>query len=213
MIIRSSARLPLSFALLIAALLTASLARAGDSLVWISKSNGALVTLAYGPVDPTKAPLFLLSCFNGMDIAVLDVHQEIAGGKPGEKLAIELSAGTMTAPLSGETAHDEASDVYLRRGERHQGQAGARRAAREGPGHRHDGRDERHARRAGPRRGGRDLRSRLQAGIDRADLPLRRAEQLRRHRRPCRALRTLRRRCRRHRGRLAHTSPEACSAR
>jgi hypothetical protein len=111
MMIRPSARLPFAFALLIAALFTASFARAADSLVWISKSNGSLVTLAYGPVDPTKAPLFLLSCFNGMDIAVLDVHQEIAGGTPGEKLAIELSAGTVTARLSGETAHDEASGV------------------------------------------------------------------------------------------------------
>ena len=111
MMVRPSARIPLALAALIALPLGASLARAADTLVWIGKSNGSLVTLAYGPVDTTKAPLFLLSCFNGMDIAVLDVHQEIAGGKPGEKLAIELSAGTVTTPLNGETAHDDASGV------------------------------------------------------------------------------------------------------
>lgn len=108
------------FAVLIAAVASLSLARAEDSLVWISKSNGSLVTLAYGPVDPTKAPLFLLSCFNGMDVAVLDIHQDIAGGKPGEKLAIELSAGAMTASLDGETADasgsifGEASDIKVK---------------------------------------------------------------------------------------------------
>ena len=104
MMIRPLARSRSSFAVLIAAVASASIARAEDTLVWISKSNGSLVTLAYGPVDTTKAPLFLLSCFNGMDIAVLDVHQDIAGGTSGEKLAIELSAGAATAPLNGETA-------------------------------------------------------------------------------------------------------------
>ena len=73
--IRPSARIPLVLAFLTVTLLGASIARAEDTLVWISKANGSLVTLAYGPVDTTKAPLFLLSCFNGMDIAVLDVHR------------------------------------------------------------------------------------------------------------------------------------------
>jgi hypothetical protein len=99
------------FAVLIAAVASLSFARGEDSQVWISKSNGSLVTLAYGPVDPTKAPLFLLSCFNGMDVAVLDIHQDIAGAKPGEKLAIELSAGAATASLDGETSHDDATGL------------------------------------------------------------------------------------------------------
>jgi len=111
MMIRPSARIPLVLAFLTVTLLGASIARAEDTLVWISKANGSLVTLAYGPVDTIKAPLFLLSCFNGMDIAVLDVHQEIAGGTSGDKLAIELSTGAVTAPLMGETAHDDASGV------------------------------------------------------------------------------------------------------
>src|SRR5262249_15908424 len=99
------------FAVLIAVAASLSLARAEDSLVWISKSNGSLVTLGYGPVDPTKAPLLLLSCFNGMDVAVLDVHQDIAGAKPGQTLAIVLSAGAATASLEGETA-DASGSIF-----------------------------------------------------------------------------------------------------
>ena len=55
-----------------------------------------------------------------MDVAVLDVHQDIAGGKPGEKLAIELSAGAATVSLHGETADasgsifGEASDIKVK---------------------------------------------------------------------------------------------------
>ncbi len=109
MMIRLLACFPLAY--LIAALAPGSLALSEETSVWISKSSGSLVTLAYGPVDPTKAPLFLLSCFNGMDIAVLDVHQEIAGAKQGDKLAIDLTAGAVTAAVDGETAHDEASGV------------------------------------------------------------------------------------------------------
>ena len=107
MMIRPSARA--LFAVVLAAVACRGVARAEDSLVWISNSNGSLVTLAYGPIDPSKAPLFLLSCFNGMDVAVLDIHEEVAGAKPGEKLAIEVSAGSMTAPLDGETSHDDAT--------------------------------------------------------------------------------------------------------
>lgn len=120
MMIRPLARSLLAFAVVIAALVHVGLASAEDTLVWISKSNGSLVTLAYGPVDPTKAPPFLLSCFNGMDVAVLDLHQDIAGAKPGEKLAIALSAGTATVSLDGETADasgaifGEASDIKVK---------------------------------------------------------------------------------------------------
>jgi hypothetical protein len=108
------------FAFVIAALACLSLARAEDTQVWLSKSNGSLVTLAYGPVDPTKAPLFLLSCFNGMDIAVLDIHHNVSGAKAGDKLAIELNAGGATASLDGETADangevfGEASDIKVK---------------------------------------------------------------------------------------------------
>jgi hypothetical protein len=111
MMIRPLAWSFVAFVVAVAAIASLSLAWAEESLVWLSKSNGSLVTLAYGPVDPTKAPLFLLSCFNGIDVAVLDIHQDIAGAKPGEKLAIELSAGSATASLDGETA-DASAEVF-----------------------------------------------------------------------------------------------------
>jgi hypothetical protein len=103
-----------------AALACLNIARAEDTQVWLSRTNGSLVTLAYGPVDPTKAPLFLLSCFNGMDVAVLDIHQDIAGAKPDQKIAIELSAGSATASLDAATADangevfGEASDIKVK---------------------------------------------------------------------------------------------------
>jgi len=97
----------------IAAVLSSGLVRAEEGQVWLSKSNGSLVTLAYGPVDPAKPPFFLLSCFNGMDVAVLDLHQEIAGAKPGDKVGIEISAGSATASLEGETSHDEVSGLTV----------------------------------------------------------------------------------------------------
>jgi hypothetical protein len=108
------------FAFVIAATACLSLAWAEDTQVWLSKSNGSLVTLAYGPVDPTKTPLFLLSCFNGMDVAVLDIHQNISGAKAGDKVAIKLSAGGASASLDGETADasgevfGEASDIKVK---------------------------------------------------------------------------------------------------
>ena len=109
--IRSVVRSLSALAVIIAAIASLSLARAEDGQVWLSKSSGSLVTLAYGPIDPSKAPLFLLSCFNGMDVAVLDIHQEVAGAKPGEKLTIALSASGTTASLDGETSHDDASGL------------------------------------------------------------------------------------------------------
>ncbi len=96
-----------------AALLPLSAGKAEESQVWIGKSNGSLVTLAYGPVDSAKPPFFLLSCFNGMDVAVLDLHQEIAGAKQGDKVAVEIGAGSARASLEGETSHDEASGLTV----------------------------------------------------------------------------------------------------
>jgi hypothetical protein len=120
MMIRPLACSFVAFVIAVAVIASLSLAWGEETLVWLSKSNGSLVTLAYGPVDPTKAPLFLLSCFNGIDVAVLDIHQDIAGAKTGEKRAIELSAGSVTASLDGETADasgevfGEASDIKVK---------------------------------------------------------------------------------------------------
>lgn len=96
----AQASLLLACALL--ALPLASEAR-GESLIWTERTNGDLTTLAYGPLDPATIPLLLLSCFNEMEVAVLDVHQEV-GGTPGDPITIELSSSKGQAPIEGEVA-------------------------------------------------------------------------------------------------------------
>lgn len=113
--------------LLAAALLVGSLPfpreAQAESLVWTERTNGSLVSLTYGPLDPSKSPLFMLSCLNGMDIAVLNVRIGLADTEPGDPLTIELTAGGLTTPIKAEAAHDqavnqlfgEASDVDVKR--------------------------------------------------------------------------------------------------
>jgi len=121
MVIRTSARLLLAALLLIAALPAQSSTPPGESLVWTGKASGGHVALTYGPLDPAKQPVFLLSCFNGMDVAVLEVFGAIEGKRPGQQLTIELSAGGAQSPLDGEASIDEktgsmfaeASDIVL----------------------------------------------------------------------------------------------------
>jgi hypothetical protein len=87
--------------------------RAEESLVWVEKASEGFISLSYGPLDPAKVPLFLLSCFDAMAIAVLDIHTQIDGVKPGEALTIELAAGETKAKLDGEAALDEANGVIF----------------------------------------------------------------------------------------------------
>ncbi len=97
-------------------------AHADDRSVWTGKANGGLATLSYGSIDITKSPEFLLSCFNGMGIAVLDVRAAIAGVDAGKPLTIQLSAGTQSVEIKAEgasdgkegTAYAEASDVQVK---------------------------------------------------------------------------------------------------
>lgn len=99
---------------LAAALLAGSLsgvALATETLVWTDKTNGGFVTLTYGPLDPAKTPLLMLSCFNGMGIAVLNVHTDLPDAKPGKPLGIELMSGDLTVPVEAEAARDETSGV------------------------------------------------------------------------------------------------------
>lgn len=84
-------------------------AAAGETNVWIDRSNGDLISLAYGPADPTKNPLFMLSCFNEMEVAVLDVHKEVDGGSPGQPLTIEVASAQKQVPLKGEVAKNDAT--------------------------------------------------------------------------------------------------------
>ena len=89
----------------------ASTARAEDNLIWTGKASEGVIALSYAPLDPAKAPLFLLSCFDAMGIAVLDLRQEIAGAKPGDALTIALSAGDAKAEVKGEAARDDAAGM------------------------------------------------------------------------------------------------------
>jgi hypothetical protein len=112
MMSRNQARLLLAVCLA-AASLPASSSRAEESLVWVEKASEGFISLAYGPLDPAKVPLFLLSCFDAMGIAVLDIHAQIDGVKLGEALTIELAAGGAKAKLEGEAALDEANNTIF----------------------------------------------------------------------------------------------------
>jgi len=106
--------MPMSRFLLAAALLAASLPGASlaeETSVWNAKTNGSFVTLTYGTLSADKAPLFMLSCFNGMGIAVLDVRPELGDTKSGTALTIELAGGGQTAKVEGEATRDEESGV------------------------------------------------------------------------------------------------------
>ena len=111
MMSRRQARLLLAVGL--PALAPTGPARAEESLVWIEKASEGFVSLAYGPLDPAKAPTLLLSCFDAMGIAVLDLHIPIDGAKPGEAITIALSAGEAKARDEGEATFDEVSSVIF----------------------------------------------------------------------------------------------------
>ena len=113
------------FLAIVAILATSPLASAGTSeqaLMWTEKTGGGLTTLAYGPLDPAQNPLFVLSCFSGMNIVVLDVHKEVPGAKPGDPLTIELSSAKAQSAVKGEvgknettgTTFGEASDINVK---------------------------------------------------------------------------------------------------
>jgi len=82
---------------------------AQESQVWTEKADEGQASLAYGPLDPAKTPLFLLTCFNNMDVAVLEIFVVIEGTRPGQPLTIELSAGSAKLPLKGEVSVDDAT--------------------------------------------------------------------------------------------------------
>jgi hypothetical protein len=109
----SRMRARLSLVVCLTALVSASPARAEESQVWIEKASDGFVSLAYGPLDPAKTPTLLLSCFDAMGIAVLDLHIPIDGAKPGEAITIALSAGAAKTQVEGEAALDEVSSMIF----------------------------------------------------------------------------------------------------
>jgi hypothetical protein len=100
----------------------AASAHADNQSVWTGKANGGLATLSYGSIDTTKSPEFLLSCFSGMSVAVLDIRAAIEGIEAGKPLTIQLLAGTQTVEIKAEGAGDgkegttyaEASDIQVK---------------------------------------------------------------------------------------------------
>ena len=57
-------------------------------------------------------PLLLLTCFNEMDVAVLNIFGVIQGTRPGDKLTIELSAGS-AHPIDGQVELDPKTGVMF----------------------------------------------------------------------------------------------------
>lgn len=120
------ARILTATALLVAAL--ASLARAEEILLWTAREDGGLVSLSYSSFDRGTIPIFNLSYFNGMNIAVLNLHEELSGTEPGQKITIDIAAEAGRTPVQGEAAPQRAGQPPLRRGERHRHSARAERA-------------------------------------------------------------------------------------
>ena len=99
--------------LLAAALLAGMLpgAYAQGSNHWQAKASGSFVTLRYGPLDEREKPLFLLSCLNGVNIAVLSVYMDFPQREPGDAITIKLSAGGQSTSVAGESAQEDGTGV------------------------------------------------------------------------------------------------------
>lgn len=113
MMFSASARLCLAACLLTGTVLAGSFARGEDTLVWTANSNGGLISLTYGSLDASKPPVLLLSCFNEMDVAVLEVFGTIEGTRPGQKLSIDLSAGSAQSSIEGTTEIDDTTGTMF----------------------------------------------------------------------------------------------------
>ena len=99
---------------LLAAALLAGMAHgafAQGSNHWQAKSSGSFVTLRYGPLDEREKPLFLLSCLNGVNIAVLSVYMDFPQREPGDAITIKLSAGGQSTSVAGESAQEDGTGV------------------------------------------------------------------------------------------------------
>src|SRR3990172_3289798 len=91
--VQSKAHLLFTLVVIVAAAPYAGFARTEERLLWTQTSSEGSTALSYGALDREKTPLFLLSCFTEMEIAVLDIFGAIEGTAPGQKLTVELSSG------------------------------------------------------------------------------------------------------------------------
>lgn len=99
---------------LLAAVLPAGMAPgafAQGSNVWQAKTSGSFVTLRYGPINQREKPLFLLSCLNGVSIAVLSVYTDFPQREPGAAITVKLSAGGQSTTVAGESAQEDGTGV------------------------------------------------------------------------------------------------------
>ena len=192
--VRGQARSLPAIALALAILPIADAGKSEEAMIWTEKSSGGLTALAYGPLDPTASPLFVLSCFSGMNIVVLDVHKEIPGAKRGDAITIEISSAKAQAPVKAEVEINEATGTNFGEASDINVQPVLASDARSRSADGQDGRSERYPVRSGQGAGGRRIRRELQA----RRIEFRRDALPRRCRDPCRAQRTPWRRCRRH---------------
>lgn len=86
-------------------------ASAQGSNLWQAKTSGSFVTLRYGPLDEREKPLFLLSCLNGVNIAVLSVYTDFPEREPGEAITVKFSAGDRSTTVAGDSAREEGTGV------------------------------------------------------------------------------------------------------
>lgn len=78
---------------------------------WQAKASGSFVTLRYGPLDELEKPLFLLSCLNGVNIAVLSIYMDFPQREPGDAITIKLSAGGQSTSVAGESAQEDGTGI------------------------------------------------------------------------------------------------------
>lgn len=85
----------------------------GESLLWTARTNGGMVSLSYGSLDPKQNPLFMLTCLNELNVTVLEVFSIVEGKAPGQTLTIGLAAGDKKASLEGRVELDDKSHAMF----------------------------------------------------------------------------------------------------
>jgi hypothetical protein len=113
MMTRASALHLLAACLITGALLPLTVARGEETLVWTTNTNGDLISLTYGSLDTSKPPVLLLTCFNEMDVAVLEIFGTIEGTRRGQKLSIDLAAGGSQSSIEGAVELDDKTGMMF----------------------------------------------------------------------------------------------------